>query len=187
MPRAPLKAKATLALRKREYSPLVVRGAGAEVEKSIKCLARRAAGACTLEQLEKIADVILVFPEFFTHIDGLQVFSFSQSFTTVSANFPCNTPPPLPPSHHDLQSDPPVPSTPPGFSTSSPNDPELLSPHDLIISTLLTNPPPPITHVPKHSLLTHPSLKHLTTEDIEHCIHQGHNFTCTPLSGRVRR
>ena len=27
----------------------------------------------------------LFFPEFFTHIDGLQVFSFSQSFTTITA------------------------------------------------------------------------------------------------------
>ncbi len=41
----------------------------------------------------------LFFPEFFTHIDGLQVFSFSQSFTTISANFPCNAP--VPSSHHD--------------------------------------------------------------------------------------
>ena len=86
----------------------------------------------------------LFFPEFFTHIDGLQVFSFSQSFTTITAGL----------SHDDsglssaiaqpsTEEHTPAPSTPPSFFSSPPRT--LPNSHPMTSSSPLFLP----IHLPK--------------------------------------
>ena len=129
----------------------------------------------------------LFFPEFFTRLDGLQVVSFSQSFTSTSAS--------LSHDHRDIvealitpsagENFTPAPSTPPDFSPSPPPHSDQFSPNDLIISTLLTQPPAQITLIPEHLRHHHPSLQHLTDDDISHCVQQNHQLAPLTLHFRA--
>ena len=68
MPLNAVKTKAVLAVRKQAYRLLTVRGAGAEVEKAVMCLARRVVGLCTGEQMDNIIGIgEQVFPAFLTY------------------------------------------------------------------------------------------------------------------------